>query len=343
MKTNKEDIRVLKSKHRLELVLQEAGEVFEVDAEHSDQWHGKITPGLTVDIRRQLYEIKKPGMDAETGDVLTWLQRHYTWKFAMAIRFLQNRAPDPKQKTQPAKSKAKIIRNDEDESKPLDQWQERALQIGGEGIREYFSWSWLSLAMYMPETRIEPTHAPEITHCQKCDERINWHFEKTERTVYISGNICFKYVHEGEIPTLAYSIKRKIDLSVLWMEGSRELKEFFDEAKLSEALQEKITGAIASPFDGLLEVAGALFVEEEDGVVCKKCAWAEYDFQIALALCKTSAYRREEVEAEEQRQRDHEAAIIARREREREEEREEEREASAWREGEQARKNELSP
>ena len=318
MKTNKEDIRLLKSKHRLELVMQEAGESFEVDAEHSNQWRSKLTTGLTVDIHRQMYEFSRPGMDTETGDVIAWLRRRYAWDFGKAIKFLQNRTPDPKQETHPAKVvvKSQRIRNDELEEKPLDQWQERALKIGGERMRNYFPWSWLSLAMYMPETRIEPTHAPEITTCPQCGNRIDWYFEKTERLVRVSGNTCFEHEHIGPIPVLAYSIKRKIDISYLGMEGSQELKEFFDEAKLSEALQKKITRAIAGQFDGLLEVAGALFVEEEDGVVCAKCAWLEYDFQIALALCKTSARCREKEKYEEERKRDHESRIEAARERE---------------------------
>jgi len=67
MKTNKDDIRLLKSKHRLELVMQETGESFEVDSAKSDLWHSTLTHGLTVDIRRQRYEIKKPGADTEAG------------------------------------------------------------------------------------------------------------------------------------------------------------------------------------------------------------------------------------------------------------------------------------
>lgn len=320
MKTNKEDIRLLKSKHRLELVMQETGESFEVDAAKSDLWHGTITHGLTVDIRRQMYEIKKPGADTEAGDVLTWLQSRFSWSFAMAITYLKKRPSDPKRETQPAKKINQIIRNDEDEVKPLDTWQEKALLIGGERIRKYFSWSWLSLAMYMPETRIEPTHAPEITHCPRCDERINWYFEKTEYRSDEYNFPAWKREHIGSIPVIAYSIKRRIDYSGLGLEGSKELKEVYDEAKLSEDQQKKINWAIANSFDSLLDVTGALFVEEEDGVVCAKCAWREYDFQIALDLCKKSARRREDAEDEEQRQRDREVAIIAGCERERDEE-----------------------
>jgi len=318
MKMNKEDIRTLKSKHHLELVMQDTGESFEVDAAKPDQWHSTITPGLTVDIRRQMYEIKKPGANTEAGDVLTWLQNRFNWSFAMAITYLKKRPSDPRRETQPVKKINQIIRKDEDEIKPLDSWQEKALLIGGERIRKYFLWPWLSLAMYMPETRIEPTHAPSETHCGRCDERINWHFEKTEYRADEYNFPAWKRAHIGPIPVIAYSIKQRIDYSGMGLEGSNELKEFYDEAKLSEALQEKITQAIASPFDNLLDVTGTLFVEEEDGVVCEKCAWREYDFQIALELCRKSVYSREKVEAEEQRQRDHESWIEKERERERE-------------------------
>ena len=310
MKTNKDDIRLLKSKSRLELVMQETGERFEVDKANPDLWRSGVTPGLTVNIGRQMYEIKKPGMDTEAGDVLTWLQSRFNWSFAMAIMYLKKRPADPKSETQPSKKINPIIREgeDEDEVKPLDAWQEKALLIGGERMRKYFSWSWLSLAMYMPETRIEPTHAPNETRCGRCNERIDWHIEKTLKPVFISGNQCFERVHEGPIPTRAYSIKRRIDCSSLGIEGSKELKDLYAEANLSEALQKRITMSIANSFDALLEVTGALFVEEEDGIVCTKCAWREYDFQVAIALCERSARRRNDAEYEEQHQRDREEA-----------------------------------
>ena len=308
MKMNKDDIRLLKAKHRLELVMQETGERFEADKAKPDQWRSMITPGLVVDIRRQSYEINKPGMDTEAGDVLTWLQSRFNWSFAMAIMYLKKRPADPKGETQPAKKINPIIRKDEDEVKPLDAWQEKALLIGGERMRKYFSWDWLSLALYVPETRIEPTHAPDETRCGRCNERINWHIEKTFKPVFISGNQCFERVHEGPIPLRAYSIKRRIDYAGLGLEGSKELKDVYAEADLSEALQKKITLAIADSFDALLEVTGALFVEEEDGIVCTKCAWREYDFQVAIGLCKRSARKRKDAEYEEQRQRDREEA-----------------------------------
>ncbi len=298
MKNNKDDIRTLKSKHRLELVMQETGERFEVDKAKPDQWRGMVTPGLVVDIRRQVYELVKPGMDTEAGDVLTWLQSRFSWPFAMAITYLKKRPADPKSETQPEKKKIEITRNDEDDVRPLDEWQKNALLIGGERMRKYFSWDWLALALYMPDTRIEATHAPRETRCGKCGKRIEWHFEKISRPVLVSGNQCFERVHEGPIPPRAYSIKHRIDYSGMGLEGSKELKDVYDEADLSETLQKKINLAIADSFDALLEVTGALFVEDEDGIVCKDCAWVEYDFQEALALCEISARKREAIEKE---------------------------------------------
>jgi hypothetical protein len=321
MKTNnKEDIRLLKSKHRLELVMQETGENLEVDAAKSDLWRSKNTPGLSVNVTRQLYELARPGMDTESGDVIAWLQSRYGWSFGKVITYLQKRKIT-KHEAAPVKKKNKIIRKDEDKAKPLDHWQEKALEIGGERIREYFSWSWDSLVMYIPDTRIEPVHAPSEEYCGRCGEQINWHFEKILKPVFVSGNNCFERMHDGQIPVIAYSIKRRIDYSCVWLEGSNELKEVYDEAKLSDAMRKKINWAIANSFDSLIYVTSVLFVEEEDGIVCAKCACREYDFQIALKLCRTSAYRREEAEREEQSQRDCEAAIIAERERADEEER----------------------
>lgn len=299
MKT-KVDIRALKSKHRLELVMQEAGERFGVDKSNPDQWYSKSTPGLTVDIHRQIYEIYKPGMETESGDLFKWLQRRYSWTFGMAIKFLQNRTPDPKQKVQPIKAERKTLpaRKDEDKNKPLDKWQEEALRIS-ERIRPYFSWSWIDLVVHVPETRIEPTHTPEITHCGRCEKKIKWNFEKTLSRVDAQGTACWKSEYNGPIPVTAYSIKRRMRVSSYGLEGSKELKAVFEEAKVSEALQKKIVCAIGNSLDSLITETGALFVEEEDGVVCEKCAWDEFSFQRALVLCRVSARRREENEAEE--------------------------------------------
>jgi hypothetical protein len=68
MKMNKDELRALKARHRIELLMQEAGEAFEVDAKNSDVWRSTITYGLTVDIRRQTYEINLP-IDCPSGSI----------------------------------------------------------------------------------------------------------------------------------------------------------------------------------------------------------------------------------------------------------------------------------
>jgi hypothetical protein len=280
MKMNKDDIRALKTKHRLELVMQKTGEAFEMDVEDPNQWHSLTTPGLVLDIRRQMFEITKPDKDIESGDVLAWLRRRYTWSFSMAVRFLQSRAPDPKKDSQPTKAeiKPRIIPNAEDEKAPLDKWQEQALQIGGERMRSYFSRSWADLVMNVDEIRIEPIFAPRIVSCQRCQKNIDWHIEK----VMCSHkdrfeNTGFTHEHIGSIPVIAYAIKRHfLDLSTLILDGNKDLERIFYE---------------------LGEDMDALFIEDE--IVCPKCAWQELDFQVALNYCKTSAHRRGQIESKE--------------------------------------------
>lgn len=92
---NKSDIRTLKDKHRLELVMQEAGERFEADPQNADILKSVVTPGLIVNVRMQTYELGRPGLRNESGDVISWLRSRYSWTFATALKFLQNRPPDP--------------------------------------------------------------------------------------------------------------------------------------------------------------------------------------------------------------------------------------------------------
>ncbi|MFZ5910411.1 MAG: hypothetical protein ACOYYU_10385 [Chloroflexota bacterium] len=316
--TAKIDTRALKAKHRLELVMQETGERFEADAANPELWRGKVTPGLTVDTRRQSWEVARPGLESKSGDVIAWLRDRYSWSFPQAIRFLQNRPPDPipTEAAQPARVKTIQAPREDDESQPLDRWQEKALEIAGERIRKYFSWSWYSLAMYLEETRIEPTHAPGETICPRCEKRIDWQVEKVKISVEGPGlHGAYRLGHVGAIPVLAYSIKHRLNPSEFGIE---------DEA--------------------LCEVLGGLFVEEDDGVICAECAWREYDFQIALELVKTSAYRRSEAEAERQRKSDHEAWLEAEAERVREQERQErEAEYACYLEEQKKRKSEAAP
>jgi hypothetical protein len=292
MKMTKEDIRILKSKHRLELVMQETGESFDADAANPDQWHGTMTPGLTVDIHRQLYEIKRPGMDTEAGDVLAWLQRRYAWTFGMAIKFLQKRPPDPKQETQPAKiAKAKkdIL---PDEWKIIDHvyinpatgvtsyaWsynedimddlQKDAVKIAEDWPLKYFSMSskeiWFELEYY--PHRFKQIVDFDIEKCACCETPFNWQ---------VAGMFACA------------------------QEESKYLDEF-------------VSGDISAE--------EPLFVDA-DFVICEKCLRTKYAPRYkALRLVWRSARNREEAEHQEQKKRDHEAWVEAEREREREEER----------------------
>jgi hypothetical protein len=307
MKMTKDDIRELKNKHRLELVMQESGEVFEPSSADPDHWLSTITPGLSVDIRRQIYEIKQPGKD-ESGDVIAWLKRRYSWNFGMVIKFLQKRSADPKRQNIPPSKKTKKPKKAnslEGKSKPIDQWQQRALEIGGERIRKYFSWSHWDLILYTDETRIEPAYAPDITACQRCERKLDWLKASENSLAQIPVAHGYQLQRVGPIPIIVYSIKRRLKISDLGLSGNEQLEDAFDQ---------------------LTDELGALFAEEEDGIVCEKCAWDEYDLQIALSLCRRSARIREQAEEEEQRKRAMEDWL----ESERQKAREQEELISAW-------------
>jgi len=275
MKTTKDETRALKNKHRLELVMQEAGEIFDGNSTTGELWLSASTPGLTVDTRRQIYEIKFPGKD-ESGDVIAWLKCRYSWTFSMAVKFLQKRPADPKRQDLPtaarAAKKSRAARNIEDETKPIDHLQEEALQIGGDRIREYFSWSHWDLVLYnlREEIRIDPTFAPQITQCQRCDKRFDWLSALEKNLMQIPVQHGYKLQHVGPIPIVAYSIKRYIETSDLELPG-------------------------------IVEALGTAFVEDENGVVCVECAVKEIKFQVALSLCERSARAREQAEEKEQR------------------------------------------
>lgn len=303
MKTNNrispEEKKELKARHRLECVMQESGERFEADSKRPNLWRSLNTPGLVVDVDRQTFKITSGRDTIESGDVIAWLIYRNGWTFPQALRFLQKRRPDPKRVETPRPAKAEALQNavDEDEPKPLDRWQEKALEIAGERIREYFSWTWYSLLTYLEETRIEPTHAPGETICPRCEERIDWQMEKVE----IQVEHGYRLKHVGPIPVIAYSIKHRLKAEDFGVES-----------------------------DELIEALRGVFVEEEDGVICQACAWREYDFQIALELVKKSAWKRSEEESEKQRKRDREAWLEADAEREREQERQEREADHAW-------------
>lgn len=308
-KMTTKEIKDLKAKHRLELVMQEAGERFEADANNPDILRGAA--GLVVNTRMQTYEITRLGENVESGDVIEWLKGRYSWSFAMALKYLQSRAPDPIQTQQvKAEKKSKPSRKDLNDynEPPLDKWQEEALELAGEKIRKYFTWDSYSLIMYLDEVRIEPVYMPIEKYCIRCEEPINWKIEKIRQMDTDHGNTIFRHVHIGQIPVKAYAIKKRINVSYFGLEGSKDLIDFYKEAEINKEMQEKITRLIANSIDGLIEETGALFVDDEDGVVCEKCAWKEYDFQIALSLCRKSARAREKAAEEERKQFERERA-----------------------------------
>lgn len=190
MKTQtKEEIKVLKSNHRLELVMQqEARESFETDAKKPDQWHSTITPGLTVDIRRQVYELARPGMDTESGDVLAWLQRHYGFTFKKAVSFLMARPSDPKNTTQPAKVKksAQVAKKKQDDfhypdANAMDEDQTRAFDLAHSWIEKYFSMSSSEIQLLINKTpqRFKKVIDLRVEKCASCETPFNWQLEGT--------------------------------------------------------------------------------------------------------------------------------------------------------------------
>jgi hypothetical protein len=278
MKMTKDEIRALKLKHRLELVImQETGEDFEIDSKHPDQWHSKGTPGLTVDISRQIFDDRSQGK-ANSGDVIAWLRDYYSWTFEQAIRYLRNRPADPKREDLPKATKGRKNKNTSlaaGEVKPLDHWQEKALQLGGERIRKYFAWSSWDFILSNEEIRIDPVIAPDITHCQHCNKRFDW-IDLLDQNVDLVPELSgYRLEHVGPIPIIAYSIKRRLKVDI------------------SRLKQTEVQDAL----DELLDAQNGVFVEDEDGIICTDCASKELKFHLALSLCKRSAQGRERAEA----------------------------------------------
>lgn len=299
MKTNKrkEDIRALKAKHCIELVMQEAGERFEIDSANPDQWRSLVTPGLIVDIRRQMYELSRPGMEIESGDVIAWLRRRFSWSFTMAIDYLKKRAPDPKSKTQPAKIEKRkskqiqqndfatinhIYTNPENGSRSygvtynydlMDDFQKCAVDIVGNWVTKYFTNSSDELWRTMEDC---PHHFKkiidfEINKCANCETPFDW----------------------KDPAIFAFAEEEKKYLDIISDDENAEYMRTDED----------------------------IFIDT-DFVICEKCLRGKYAPRYkALRLAWRSALNREETEREEQRQRDHEAAIIAEREQEVEEER----------------------
>ncbi len=130
------DLRELKSRHRLELVMKETGEVFD---ESGPVWKSTQRGGLLVDLEKQSWQLES----GAGGDVFEWLKYRYGWAFVMCLRYLQARKGDgyspaavsvvkPVEKPRPVK--AECVRGE-----PVDRWQEKALDLAGDEIRPFFS------------------------------------------------------------------------------------------------------------------------------------------------------------------------------------------------------------
>jgi hypothetical protein len=326
MKTSRIDTLALKAKHRLERVMQEAGETFEADAGTAEQWRSTSTPGLCVDLRRQIYELRREGAAVETGDVIEWLRRRYGWTFGQAVKFLERRIADPAPAAVPASPPKAAALAVSTETVVLDKLQRRALEIGGERIRHLLSWSWLDLQRYVPETRVQAVSAPQVTECESCGERIGWLLDTS--TTYDNAAGRFRVRYYDEIP--AFAITRRLDVDELaselpkyiagappiLLERLRELLQSYSSEASVEGLRHVPASDVSDAFvgglrelladyvsgvlvDGLRELlrdhVSGVFVEvEEEGLVCLECAQAEKEFQIGVALCKKSALQRED-------------------------------------------------
>jgi len=208
-KISLEEKKKLKENNRLELVMQESGERFEVDSKDKNLWRSLVTPGLLVNIRRQSYELAMPGKEAEGGDVFTWLMWRNGWTFPQALRYLQHRPQDPNQETQSAKTEINIMpasyrageyisdHPDKEKEKsglyekctisqgnsisyryllkPSDHWQERALEIGGERMRGYFYFSSEKIEdlQRVQYKRFIPIQDVRVRVCDECEEEID--------------------------------------------------------------------------------------------------------------------------------------------------------------------------
>lgn len=130
------DLQQLKSRHRLELVMKETGEVF---SESGHVWKSTQTGGLMVDLEKQSWRLES----GVGGDVFEWLKYRYGWTFAMCLRYLQARRADgyslalvsvAKPAEPPRPVKAESVRGE-----PADRWQKKALDLAGDEIRALFS------------------------------------------------------------------------------------------------------------------------------------------------------------------------------------------------------------
>jgi hypothetical protein len=210
------EMRELKDKHRLELIMQEMGERFEADAKDKSIWRSETTPGLVVNIQRQTFEHIG---GTESGDVIAWLMNRNAWSFSQTVRYLIKRSPDPLRETAPEHNDPAVTimrirryesdhRDEEKETsglyecgivhragktlyeylpKPQDRRQELALEIGGERMRDYFGWEAYKLWEVMEEQyhRFLPIQDTRIDCCDECEKEIDWFWKKKPQFGYV--------------------------------------------------------------------------------------------------------------------------------------------------------------
>lgn len=319
MSMSKDKINALKANHRIEDIMREAGEAFEIDANNPDLWHGTITKGLTVNIRRQTYELNRPGLEVESGDLIAWLKHRNAWTFGMVIRFLQNYKPDPNKQgrqptsTQPAarakagklKQYAHYFEREEPiteaneaglydhgvgyrdgktyhyyKLKPCDHLQESALEFVGEEMREFFTWPADILKLEMDDQPTRFVPVQDMTIVY-CDE-------------------C------GEPIDWFWKQKPYFDYQQAFIPGSggyaKRGVRIYPEPEIY-AFEYELWG--------------------DTYCICRECKNKKIDFRRALELLYESAYQREAPERERQAQIKRELDELEERRRKKEEERKE--------------------
>lgn len=181
MKKNFAEIQSIKGKHRLELVMADTGEKFSPGIDR--QAKSLTTPGLMVDLDRQIWRIAIPGQDEKSGDVFDWLTKRYGWSFRMALRYLENRAPDfvnvvsgDDHRGVSKASKADFSKGLQEEAPLADKWQEKAVSLWGNEIRVFFSKSSFEILNILSSqpARFFSLVDMAIDECAECGKEIDW-------------------------------------------------------------------------------------------------------------------------------------------------------------------------
>ncbi|MCC6568938.1 MAG: hypothetical protein IT315_06850 [Anaerolineales bacterium] len=289
---NKTDTRTLKKKHRIELVMQEAGERFEADPKYPNILRSTVTPGLIVNTNMQAYELTRPGVrKTDSGDVIAWLRSRYSWSFTTALKFLQKRPPDPADERviRVRQSNAKTAfeqsdyvietvlytdpvtgRQDRGYSinySIMDALQKRALDLWHDAYKYFNKRSdevWDKLQNY--PSRFKPVIDFEVDKCANCETPFDW-----------------------QAGAVAYA-EEKSEFITIYGESDEE-----------------INGRNID-FTGQMAETDELFIDQ-GFVICEKCMRGIYaPHYKALLLCYRSACRREEAREEEHRQKERERA-----------------------------------